>query len=282
MAPTRREVVAAGLAGLGATALSGCLSQGSDAVSVLAAGSLHRALETRFRDDVDAEVVLESHGSAACARMVREGLRDPDLLVLADPSLFGGLTDHYTAFATNALVVAYNPDTVGGQAVAQADRVYDPLLDTELRLGRTDPDRDPLGYRTLFSLRLAEDHWGRPFTGALDAGQLFPETELLAAFETGALDAAVVYRNMALDHGVDFRPLPPQLDFSTPDAAEQYATQSYELPSGRVVRGAPIAYGAAARSDGAAVDDVFGQLVGGDWLGPAFGVPQSYPSVEAI
>ena len=283
MARTRREVLAAGVAGAAASTLGGCLSGApTGTVSVLAAGSLQRALDSRLIDRVDGEVTVESHGSAACARMVREGLRDPDLLVLADPALFEGLADRYTSFATNALVVAYDPETAGGRAVRDADRAYDALLDGEVRLGRTDPDADPLGYRTLFSLRIAETLWGRPYTNALDSGQLFAETDLLAAFETGSLDAAVVYRNMAADHGVAFRELPPRLDFSAPAWAETYATQSYGLPSGRTVRGAPIEYGASRRTAGANVDAAFETLVAGEWLGRGFEIPPSFPAVRTL
>jgi molybdate/tungstate transport system substrate-binding protein len=282
MGRTRREALTAGLAGVGALSLSGCLSSpDTSGASVLAAGSLQVALEERFRDQVDVDLTLEARGSAACARMVREGIRDPDVLALADPVLFTGVAERYTAFATNALVVAYNPES-DGAAIAEAERAYDPLLDTDLRLGRTDPETDPLGYRTLFSLRLAENHWGRPYSDALDRSQILPETALLSAFETGALDAAIAYRNMAVDHDVQFRELPPELNLSAPRFAEEYASQSYETPDGRIVSGAPISYGATARSAGSAVAEVFDELVSADWLGTGFTVPQSYPTTADV
>lgn len=282
MGRTRREALAAGLASAGALSLAGCLSSAdTDGVSVLAAGSLQVALEERFRDRVDVDLTLEARGSAACARMVREGIRDPDVLALADPVLFEGLAKRYTAFATNALVIAYNPDGPGA-TVADAERAYDPLLDTALRLGRTDPETDPLGYRTLFSLGLAEVYWGRPYTDALESSQILQETALLSAFETGALDAAITYRNMAVDHDVEFRELPPRLNLSAPAFADEYATQTYETPAGKVVTGSPISYGATARSEGAAVAEVFDELVGADWLGRGFTVPGSYPTAAEV
>lgn len=282
MGRTRREALAGGVASVGALSLAGCLSSADDGgVSVLAAGSLQVALEERFRDRVDVDFSLEARGSAACARMVREGIRDPDVLALADPVLFSGLAERYTAFATNALVVAYNPEGAGG-AIADAERAYDPLLDSDLRLGRTDPETDPLGYRTLFSLGLAEDQWGRPYTNALDNSQVLQETALLSAFETGALDAAITYRNMAVDHDVQFRELPPVLNLSAPRFTEKYASAAYETPDGRTVRGAPINYGATARSEGDGVAAVFEDLVGADWLGTGFTVPRSYPTAADV
>ena len=284
MTHSRRAVLAAGAAGvagmvgLGATA--GRDRADGGVVSVLSAGSLQHALDTRFRERADAQVALESHGSAACARMVREGLRDPDVLALADPVLFVGLTERYTAFTTNALVVAYAPDTVAGRRVRDAERAFDPLFDADVRWGRTDPDADPLGYRTLFALELARDRWGRPYPDALAPEQVFRETDLLGAFEAGALDVAVVYRNMAVDHGVPFRALPPAVDLSAPRFADRYREHSYTLPGGRTVRGAPISYGAVLRTDRPVARAVFGRLTGGKWLGDAFSVPASYPRVE--
>lgn len=287
MGTTRREVLRRGGTLAGATAVTGCLGgRGDGAVSILAAGSLQRALATRFREQTDRRVTVESRGSAACARMVREGLRDPDLLALADPALFGGLTAEYTAFATNALVVAYNPETAVGQAVASADVPLDPLRRDDARFGRTDPDADPLGYRTLFAFDLAGERWTRDYRSLLKSTQIFPETELLAVLETGEIDAVVSYRNMAVDHGVPFESLPPSVDLSTPQFADRYAEYSYELPSGRVVRGTPITYGASLRTAGdeQEPDDdtraVFEQFVGGDWLGGGFDVPRPFPAVR--
>ncbi|WP_159435699.1 substrate-binding domain-containing protein [Halobaculum gomorrense] len=292
---TRRTALSALAAGLGVGGLAastGCVgssnasraSPGGDSVSVLAAGSLARVFDERLRplagDGVDLD--LEFHGSAACARLVREGLRDPDVLVLADPALFEGIAERYTAVATNELVVAHAGDTVGGRAVARAEFPLDPVLERELRWGRTDPDADPLGYRTLFALRLAERARGRPYPEALASSRLFPEAELLAVFEAGALDAAVVYRNMALDHGVSHRVLPASVNLGSPARAEAYARETYELPDGTVVRGSPIRYGAVARRESAAVAAVFDAVVAGAWTGDAFGTPPSYPRVESV
>ncbi|WP_277553769.1 extracellular solute-binding protein [Halobaculum limi] len=295
MQSTRRDVLstlgrAASVASV--VSVTGCLGSRageSPTVSVLAAGSLARAVEERLRPevethhpDLDVDLTTEFRGSAVCARLVRDGLRDPDVLALADPALFDGITRRYTAFATNELVVAYDPTTPGGRAVRDADRAFDPLLDRSLRWGRTDPDADPLGYRTLFALSLAERRWGRPYPRALAPNQVFPEAELLPVFETGELDAAVVYRNMAVDHDVSFRSLPPAIHLGAPAHADTYAHESYELPDGTVVHGTPIRYGAVTRRSAPSVDAVFDTLVDTGWMGDAFGVPASYPREESV
>ncbi|WP_284012140.1 extracellular solute-binding protein [Halobaculum litoreum] len=282
MTVTRRAVLA-GTGAVGLAGATGCVGRTDrESVSVLAAGSLARAFDERLRPRVDAPLELEFHGSAVCARLVAEGLRDPDVLVLADPALFAGLADRYTAFATNEVVVAYDPARPGGRAVRDSARPFDPFLDRDLPWGRTDPDADPLGYRTVFALRLAASLWGRPYATALDAGRVIPEAELLAVFAAGELDAAVVYRNMALDHGVAYRRLPPTVNLGSPAHAAAYADHRYELPDGTTVVGAPVSYGAVARRDDPAVAAAFRTLVAGEWTGDAFGVPATYPRVEPV
>ncbi|QLH83375.1 extracellular solute-binding protein [Halosimplex pelagicum] len=298
---SRRSVLAAlGSAGAG-TALSGCVGSvgsavGADGrgasgaagdsdgrpVSVLAAGSLQLAFSEGLRAAVDRPVRVEAHGSVTAARLVAEGKRDPDIVALADTALFDRLVpaDWHAEFATNALVVAYDGDGEVGRRVGSADRWFAPLLASDATLGRTDPDLDPLGYRTLFALDLAGEYYDRPgLRDALtDRRSVYPETSLLSRFETGDLDAAVVYRSMAEDRGYDYLDLPTEIDLGDPARADTYGAVSYDLPTGETVRGAPIAYGALARTDDESVAEAFETLVDGAYLRDhGFAVPDEFP-----
>jgi molybdate/tungstate transport system substrate-binding protein len=286
-ATTRRRFLAGITAGAGGGVGAGCLAMGGsvETVSMLAAGSLQTALEHGLGPDLDARLQAETRGSAVLARQVAAGQKDPDVVAVADVALFESPLDPswHATFATNAVVLAYNPETAGGRRVAAAapDEWYRPLLEETVRLGRTDPDLDPLGYRTLFALELATDHYGtaaalREVVPSRD--QLYPETQLVSQLETGSVDAAFVYRNMAVERGYDYVSLPEAVDLSDPDGADQYATTSYELPDGTVVLGAPIRYGATVRRGTDAVFDVFGALVDGAYLTEfGFSVPGKYP-----
>lgn len=286
--PVDRRTVLAGLAAAGSGA-AGCTSRaaGPDGttVSVLAAGSLGNALENGLRPAVEADLQVEARGSARVARLVADGSKDPDVVAVADVALFDGPLDPawYAEFATNSLVVAYNPGTDGGRRIADAgvDGWFRPLVDGDATFARTDPDLDPLGYRTLFALELATAHYGTEVdlrARIPRPDQLLPETQLVSRFETGAVDAAIAYRSMAVERGYDFHELPAAVDLSDPGLADRYATARYELPGGTVVRGAPISYGATARHRGPAVDDVFESLVGGQYLTDfGFVVPDDYP-----
>lgn len=261
-----RRATLAGAASV-AAGVAGCLGggRGSSPVSILAAGSLQKALSEGFAGVTDREITVEAYGSRHAAQLVAEGQRDPDVLALADTALFDGplSTPWHATFASNALVLAYNPDSEAGQRVPAADRWYEPLTASSLRLGRTDPAVDPLGYRTLLLLALAEAYYDEPDLRGqiLGPDQIFPETQLLTQFETGSVDAAVVYRNMAVERGYPFVELPAELDLSDPALADRYGSATVELDDGTTVTGAPIAYGATCRSERDAARAVFETLV---------------------
>jgi len=276
-----------GAAGI-AAGLAGCSmarSESADSVSLLVAGSLSNAVESGLRDAVDVSLRTEAHGSATVARLVDDGKRDPDIVSVADTSLFDDplSPSWYAAFVTNSLVVAYDGDSDGGRAVAEAgvDGWYEPILDGEATLGRTDPDLDPLGYRTLFVLELASDHYGVADLRERvpEREQVHPETQLISQFETGSIDAAVTYRSMAVDRGYDYVDLPAEIDLSDPAYADSYADAAYTLPGGTTVTGGVVRYASTMRDQREAVRSVFETHVGGSYLGEyGFGVPDDYPS----
>ncbi|MBX0288424.1 substrate-binding domain-containing protein [Halomicroarcula sp. F28] len=251
---------------------------------MLVAGSLSNAVENGLRPAVDARLQPEAHGSAAAARLVADGGKDPDIVSLADVTLFDALlsVDWLAEFATNALVVAYDPDTGAGRRLSGGrDPWYEVLLAEDTSLGRTDPDLDPLGYRTLFCLELATGYYGtdRDLRKAVpEPDQRYPETQLLSQFETGAIDAAVVYRNMAEQRDYDYVDLPAEIDLSDPALAERYGTTSYELADETVVSGDVISYGSTLRNESERTRDVFETHITGEYLTDfGFTVPDDYP-----
>ena len=270
----------------GGTVLGGCTGE-KEPVSLMAAGSLAHFAEHRLQPVLAERGVAlqhEARGSAIVARLVASGRRRPDLVALADPALFRVPFNPswYATFATNALVVAC-ARTEGGRRVQQAgsEGWFRPILEGRARLGRTDPDADPLGYRALFLFDLATRYYERSsLAGRLrEASVLYPETALLGQLETGAIDVAIAYRNMAVERDYAFVPLPPELDLSRPALAEEwYATVSYMLPGGKTVTGSPIRYAATVLHDRPAAWRTFTALTAPGTLQTAgFEVPAGYP-----
>ncbi|GCF15506.1 ABC transporter substrate-binding protein [Haloarcula mannanilytica] len=277
---TRRAVLAALGSGIAATA--GCGAFGQERVDVLVAGSLQNAASETLQSGTDVSLAVEARGSVQAARLVADGKRDPAIVALADPALFDRVmdTDWHAVVASNELVLAYNPQTDGGARVADADPWYGPLRGDDVSLGRTDPTLDPLGYRTLFVLDLAADYYDEPglADAVLSPDQTYPETQLLAQFETGAVDAAFVYRSMAIERDYPFREFTPEIHLGDPAHAERYQAASYELSDGTTLTGSPIEYGAVRRDDDGAARTAFETVLASDWLAPhGFTVREAYP-----
>jgi molybdate/tungstate transport system substrate-binding protein len=299
---TSRRAFLASAAGVG-VALAGCSSasgsasrgtgatngSGSGPVSVLSAGSLELAFGEGLSEAVDTDLRVESHGSSTVARLVSEGQRDPDIVALADTALFDGPLhpSWYSVFASNAVVIAYNPNTEAGERLGEAgsENWYDVLLDEDVTLGRTDPTQDPLGYRALFTLELAS----RYYDDANDLrervperDQIYPETGLISQFESGNVDAAVAYRNMAVERDYDYIDLPDRIDLGNPKyEADWYSTVSYTAPSGKTTRGGLIGYGSTVRNVNPTTKAVFETLTTGDYLEAyGFEVPANYPETH--
>ncbi|AQL43893.1 hypothetical protein BV210_14790 [Halorientalis sp. IM1011] len=259
--------------GIGTAVYGGVAHDGAQKPSALVAGSL-----LSVASGVPGASV-EAHGSVAARQLVRDGLRDPDAVALADPRLFEGIATEVTAFATNALVVAYNPDSAH-EAAIRSDWAR-AVQRSAVAVGRTDPAVDPLGYRTVMALRLAADEESLDADRALAESRILPETDLANVLERGDLDAAFVYRSMAVERDLPYVSLPDRIDFSAPAAADSYARASYDLGD-RTVRGTPIRYAATALTD--AGRDWVERLTGGrERLREAgFGVPESYPAPSGV
>ncbi|RRJ33583.1 extracellular solute-binding protein [Halocatena pleomorpha] len=261
--------------GTGLLGLSGCLETGwfptgdrhTGPVTILAAGSLTNVLSNGLAPTLNTPVQIETHGSARIARMVADDIRHPDIVVVADTALFNAPLDPswYSVFTSNAVVIAYNTSTEGGKRVGRAENAwYELVAEDDVDLGRTDPKADPLGYRTLFVLELAARYYDvEDLTATILADeQIYPESSLISQFETGAIDAAIAYRNMAVERGYDYIDLPDPIDLSAPEYAEDwYSTVSYTLPDRTAVQGGTISYGATARTMADDVLSVFNRLV---------------------
>jgi molybdate/tungstate transport system substrate-binding protein len=260
--------------------LAGCTAKStrdgnrSTTIAILAAGSLQNALANGLEPAVDVPVRIEAHGSATVARMIDEGQRDPDIVSVADVALFEEplSPSWYSVFASNSIVIAYNPDTDGGRRLAEAgtESWYEPMVNGDVNIGRTDPDQDPLGYRTLFMLELASRYYDEASNlgeRILQQDQIHPETSLLSQFETGSIDAAIAYRNMAVERDYEYVELPDQINLSDPQyVGDWYARTSYTLPSGQEIRGGLISYGSTIRKMSDAAASVFGVHTTGSYL----------------
>lgn len=199
------------------------------------AGSLSvpfRKLAEIFEDRYpDVKVLAEAAGSRHCARKVSELSRRCDVLASADYKvvenlLMGEYADFNICFATNEMAIAFTAKSRLAEKF-HSDNWWEILLDDNVAVGRSDPDSDPCGYRALMVFQLAEKHYGVAGLAEKLAGKdkfIRPkETDLLVLLESGEIDYVMIYRSVALQHGLDILELPPEINLSSEKFAEFYS-----------------------------------------------------------
>lgn len=208
-------------------------------------------------------VRTEVSGSVAAIRKVTELGKRADIIASADYTLipemmFPEYAEWYMTFAYNRMVIAYTDNSLFGDEINR-DNWYEILQRDGVRYGRSDPDRDPCGYRTLMVWRLAEDYYSMPGLynklygggGEIIRGM---EVELIALLETGDLDYAFEYLSVARQHKLNFVELPAELDLSSEEFRDYYSKAEVEIkgkkPGETITKtGKPIVYGITIPND---------------------------------
>jgi molybdate/tungstate transport system substrate-binding protein len=233
---------------------------GASTLVVFNAGSLAaplRAALDSFAARRPVTVQQESAGSLETARKLTALDRVPDVIALADAEVFPQLLvpEHaswFALFARNRMVVAYTDRSRHAAEMGPATwhRV---LARPDVEVGRSDPDLDPNGYRTLLTLQLAERHYGEPGLAARLLGRAPPrnvrpkEADLVALLQAGELDYIWSYESIARATGLRYVRLPARIDLGEPAESTFYATASVRVVGRRpgdslTFAGQPIVY----------------------------------------
>jgi molybdate/tungstate transport system substrate-binding protein len=210
-------------------------------VIVFHAGSLSlplMELEAAFEAEYpDYDIQREAAGSRACARKISDLHRECDVFLSADDEVITSMLmpDHASwsfPFATNEICLVYREGNGlrGGQKTLEW---MDVLAQKKLRVGRSDPDSDPCGYRTIQALKLADLENGTKLSNDIveeSERNVRPKSaDLIAMLETGALDAAFMYRSVADQHGLDYIEFPDEINLGNRDMADRYSKIRVEV-----------------------------------------------------
>ncbi|QKG80528.1 extracellular solute-binding protein [Tenuifilum thalassicum] len=241
--------------------LLGCNSSDkSNTITIFHAGSLSlplkAAADSFMKANPGVQVVLESAGSVECSRKITELGRKCDLFFSADYNVIKNLllteyATYFIPFASNKMVVAYRPDSRLADSIS-ADSWIDILLNQDVRYGRSDPNNDPCGYRTVLLLELAEKYYSRTGVAsqilAKDNKYIRPkEVDLIALLEAGAIDYFFIYESVALQHDLSFLSLPDSINLGNPDLSDYYSSVSTQIKGSKPdevlsIHGEPILY----------------------------------------
>lgn len=201
------------------------------------AGSLARplkaALDTFARRE-NVRVDQESAGSLESARKLTELGKIPDVIALADADVFPGYlvpahVESYVEFARNRMVVAFTDRSTGQYNITPLNW-YSIITRSDVEVGRSDPELDPNGYRTLMVWQLAERAYGVPGLSERMADRAPPrnvrpkEADLIGLLEAGELDYIWSYESIAKAMDFHYIHLGDSVDLSNPDLSEFYAT----------------------------------------------------------
>jgi molybdate/tungstate transport system substrate-binding protein len=236
-------------------------SEASGGLIVFHAGSLavpfKQICEEFNRHYPEVKIVCEAAGSRLCARKITDLYRSCDIIASADYTVIDTLlipeyADWNIKFATNEIVIAFRRSSHKAGEISR-DNWHNILLEEDVAFGRSDPDADPCGYRTVLAIMLAERFNNRAGLTdkmlAKDRKYIRPkEVDLLALLEVGELDYIFIYRSVAEQHELEYLTLPEEINLKKPEFADLYKSASIRLtgkePGTFITKaGAPIIYG---------------------------------------
>jgi molybdate/tungstate transport system substrate-binding protein len=204
----------------------------------------------------------KSAGSGAIANQIKGKVATPDVVEFADPAVNmtlmgtanGSYVSWYLTFATSQLVIGFDPKSKVAKEFKQVQTgklpFYKALQQKGLKIGRTDPNIDPKGYRAIWMAKLTQKVYklknfeSKLFGAVENPAQVFPEQTLVARMLTGQVNAGVFYLSEVKDLGIPYITLPPQVNLGSTKAkyVKLYKTQRFTTSAGQTVTGAPIQY----------------------------------------
>ena len=237
----------------------GVMEQGN--LIIFHAGSLSlpmKELAAEFRKlHPGIKVLLEPAGSVECARKITDLGKPCDIMAssdyqVIDKMLIPKYADWNIKFVSNEMAIVFNDKSRNANKINRSNW-YEILLREDVAYGRSDPNADPCGYRSVMTMQLAEKFYKKPgLTSKLtakDRNYMRPkEVDLVALLESNALDYVFLYKSVAIQHHLRYVELPDEINLRNPSFAKLYNSASVEI-NGKspgmkeTMKGEPMIYG---------------------------------------
>jgi molybdate/tungstate transport system substrate-binding protein len=182
--------------------------------------------------------LLESAGSVESARKITDLHKPCDIMAssdyrVIDRMLIPGYASWNIPFASNEMCIVFTKKSRYAGQISR-DNWFNILQKKEVIYGRSDPNADPCGYRSVMTMMLAEKYYGVPgLAGTLtgkDRNYIRPkEVDLLALLEAGALDYIFLYRSVAIQHDLEYLALPVEINLQDPSCDRYYSAASLQI-----------------------------------------------------
>ncbi len=187
-------------------------------------------------------VLLESAGSVASARKITDLGKPCDIMASADYQVIEELlipdfASWHLPFVSNVLVIAYNDQSRYGGEITPANWM-EILRRDDVAFGRSDPDSDPCGYRTLMTFQLADQYYRIEGLSkemeSKDRKYIRPkEVDLLALLEISEIDYIFIYKSVAVQHGLNYLELPADINLGDPALNDHYGQAIVPIRGGQ-------------------------------------------------
>ncbi len=202
-------------------------------------------------------VLLEPAGSIECTRKITDLGKPCDILAssdyqVIDKMLIPKYADWNIKFVSNEMAIVFNDKSRYANQINR-NNWYEILLRKDVAYGRSDPNADPCGYRSVMTMQLAEKFYKKPgLTSKLtakDRNYMRPkEVDLVALLESNALDYVFLYKSVAIQHHLRYLELPDEINLRNPAFENLYRSTSVVI-NGKspglkeTMRGEPMIYG---------------------------------------
>jgi molybdate/tungstate transport system substrate-binding protein len=224
------------------------------------AGSLSfplKEIAQEFRKiNPDVEILMEAAGSLACARKITELNQECDIIAVSDYKVIDHmLIPKYCQwnipFAGNEMIIAYRPDSKYTSEI-KTNNWFEILMKKDVHFGRSDPNSDPCGYRSILTMELSDLFYKQDISNSMqlkDQKYIRPkETDLIALLEEKELDYIFIYRSVAIQHHLNFLILPDSINLKKPELDKLYSGAKLEIIGNepgqkQLVQGESMIYG---------------------------------------
>jgi molybdate/tungstate transport system substrate-binding protein len=195
------------------------------------------------------DVLREAAGSRACARKITDIGKPADVMASAaykviDNLLIPKFAKFNVQFATNEMAIAYTDKSKYAKEINEKNWT-DIFLKDDVKIGHSNPNIDPCGYRSMLVTKLAEKYYKKPdfYNKLLGYGESYTngeehknkvivrpkETDLLGLLEAGAYDYLYIYKSVAAQHGLKFIVLPPEVSLKDKQFSPFYQSAQIKI-----------------------------------------------------
>jgi len=226
---------------------------------------IEKVFETKYPQY---DVQREPAGSRACARKITDIGKPADVMASADYKVIDNLLIPKNAkfnaqFVTNEMAIAYTKKSKYASEINIKNwtKIF---LRKDVKVGHSNPNMDPCGYRSMIVTKLAEDFYNEPkfFEKLFGYGESYTvgeentskvivrpkETDLLGLLGAGVYDYLYIYKSVAEQHGLEYIDLPEEVSLKSAKFKDEYKKATFKINGKKpgtwiTKKGAPMVYG---------------------------------------